>query len=255
MKEATIGSERDGRYVAHLDMLGMSQLAKRNPDLAWSVLCALHIAKEERLRIGIERTDTGEVIVGRLTEFTFSDTIIAFTVADEPADVLSIVLLVTELFSMALHYRVPLRGGIAHGRFMFNFNYNLFAGPALVDAYQLGEDAQWLGICVDSHVADAMTALPAGWLGEVPLIAPWPVPTKSGKSERALAINWPLAHRKNFEVPFPLDAPLFYSPFEPLFGKMEHLPLSVRLKYENTVNFINHYLAPPRESAAASSGA
>ena len=48
----------DNRYVAHFDMLGMSALTKRNPDLAWEKLSALCHARDERLSLGIQRLDT-----------------------------------------------------------------------------------------------------------------------------------------------------------------------------------------------------
>lgn len=84
------------------------------------------------MSLELELTDTGEVVRDRVTSFTFSDTIVAFSFGDTPADLRAIVILVTELFMKALHYSIPLRGGIAHGRFMFNFDHNLFVGPALV---------------------------------------------------------------------------------------------------------------------------
>lgn len=228
------------RYVAHVDMLGMSQLTLNNPDLAWSVLCKLDQAKEERLHMGIELTNTGEMINDRVTTFTFSDTIVAFSKADEPADTVAIVLLITELFYRALHYGIPLRCGIAHGRFVFNFDRNLFVGPALVRACQLGEEAQWLGVRVDEHVASAITDLPQGQSGKSALITEWCLPMRGGEIANAKVVDWVVAHRHDMMMPPKMDLEMFYRPFADLFGPLNALPPSVRAKYENTLRFINN---------------
>lgn len=233
----------DYRYVAHLDMLGMSELAIRDPDLAWAVLSKLSLAKEERLGLQIERLDTHEVIRDRVTSFTFSDTIIVFSRSDESADGHAMILLVTELFTKALHYSVPLRGGIAHGRFMFNLDHNLFAGPALVKAYRLSEEAQWLGIRVDEAVAERAAAIPIRSDRGRNAVITWPVPIKSGESEFSNVIDWVETHRANFLVSAPIAVDAFYGPFRELFGPFGNLPAGVRVKYENTVAFINQRLS------------
>ena len=149
----------NNHFVAHFDMLGMSSLIRRDPELVWQKLSALTTAKQERLSLDIERLDTGEYIQDQVRAFTFSDTIVAFSKSDTDNDALVFVLLTTELFASSLHYCVPLRGGIAHGQFAFNFNLNLFSGPALLDAYELGESSQWLGISLDDSVAEAIDRL------------------------------------------------------------------------------------------------
>ena len=233
----------DLRYVAHLDMLGMSDLAMRNPDLAWEVLSQLTKAKQDRLGLGLQKIDTGEFIQDRITSFTFSDTIIVFSRSDEPADTQAIVLLVTELFSSALHYCIPLRGGIAHGRFMFNLEHNLFAGPALVQAYRLSEEAQWLGLRVDQEVAERSARVPIRSGRGKPAVIPWSTPLKAGEVEDSLVIDWVETHRNNFQVKPPIGVAEFYAPFARLFGPFDALPDAVRTKYENTVVFINDRLS------------
>ena len=233
----------DLRYVAHLDMLGMRELALRDPDGAWRALSGLSQAKDERFRLSFEIVATGEVIENRVTTFTFSDTVVAFSIGDSDADLRAIVILVAEFFCRAMYYRIPLRGGIAHGRFMFNFDRNLFAGPALVHAYLLSEQAQWLGIRVDNHIAVHAKQIPLEASGGYPSIVPWSVPVASGSIEQSHVVDWVVAHRTNFLVKPPFSAPQFYEPFAGFFGPFDSLPDAVRLKYENTVAFINDRFA------------
>jgi hypothetical protein len=172
--------------------------------------------------------------------FTFSDTVIAFSKGDDENDALAMVLLMTELFTYSMHLCVPLRGGIAHGRFAFNLDQNLFSGPALVDAYELGESAQWLGIVLDQYTADAILKSPVGKSPRSKMmVVPWDVPCKDGCIRRQNVVNWPETHRDSYVGPIPLTAECFYAPFQDLFGPYEALRPDVVVKYANTVKFFN----------------
>ena len=232
----------NNHFVAHFDMLGMSSLIRRDPELAWQKLSALSTARQERLSLDIERKDTGEYIQDQIRAFTFSDTIVAFSKSDTDNDALAIIVLTTELFSASLHYCVPLRGGIAFGPFAFNFDLNLFSGPALLKAYELGESSQWLGISLDASVAEAVARLP---IVKSPhgsaTVVEWAVPCKSGCTANRVVVNWPGLLRNNYTGPMPLPVETFYQPFSNLFGPFYSLESSIRAKYECTVDFFNAY--------------
>ncbi len=231
----------DNRFVAHFDMLGMSALTKRDPDLAWKKLSALHCAREKRLSLGIERLDNNELIQDQVRSFMFSDTIIAYSKADSVNDALAIVLLTTEMFTLAsLHYGVPLRGGIAHGRFKSNTELNLFAGPALIDAFELGESSQWLGIVLDECVAETFSQHPYIKSARCKdVVVPWDVPCKGGTRLRQMVVNWPETHRETYRGPVPLTLGAFYQTFAEIFGPIEEQQDSIKAKYANTVAFFN----------------
>jgi hypothetical protein len=235
----------DNRFVAHFDMLGMSALTRRDPDLAWSKLSALSMARQERISLGIERLDTKEYIRDQVLSFTFSDTIVLFSKSDAENDSMAMTIVATELFTRALYYCVPLRGGIAHGRFAFNLDQNLFSGPALLDAYRLGESSQWLGISVDEKVAGEVSRLSIGTStrGKA-MIVNWEVPCKDKTVEKRRVINWLESHRNAYTGPCPVNAETFYKPFSELFGPFDQLGDSVRLKYESTAAFLNAHFEP-----------
>jgi len=52
----------ESRYVAYFDMLGMSQLTVRDPELAWQAISGLNKAQEEILQLEIELQATAETI-------------------------------------------------------------------------------------------------------------------------------------------------------------------------------------------------
>lgn len=235
----------ENHYVAHFDMLGMRSLIKSNPDLAWQKLNDLSIAIDERLLGSIERLDTGKKY--QIKPFIFSDTVIAFTNSDTENDAMAIVCLTADLFARSLNLCVPLRGGISYGLFKFDSNRNLFAGPALLEAYKLGESSQWLGISLDKKVAEVVSKLS---ISKSPqgkdMFVNWDVPIKNEKCENLIenriVLNWPESHRNNYKLSTKLNVETFYQLFSELFGPFENLKESDKVKYENTVSFFNaHY--------------
>lgn len=224
------------RFVAHFDMLGMKQAVVRNADEAWGALSDINEAKKRIYQISFEIKDRNQIVENRVRTFFFSDTVIIFTLSDEPEDLYAILILSSELFSNSLHRCVPLRGGIAHGKFYFNLEEGLFLGKPLVSSYQIGERAQWMGIVVDQFIAEMAKPYPIG-----KEIIQWDVPQKDNGIKKEYVLNWPWIFRNNFTVkPVTLDA--FYEAFEPLFGPYVDLPESAKIKYRNTLNFINSML-------------
>ena len=232
----------DERFVGFFDMLGMSKLSLRNPDVAWGALSDFADAKDRILNLEIQILSSKEVIRDRVRAFMFSDSIVVFTKSNQLADTYAIVILCSELFSIALRACVPLRGAIAHGRFLFNIEQNLFVGPPLVNAYRLSEDAQWLGIRVDKVVTQKANAIPLLSERNKPVIIDWEVPTKSGGWVKSAVIDWVETHRNNFKVEPPITIQQFYEAFIPMFGPYNELSIPVQNKYENTVAFINERL-------------
>lgn len=232
----------DYRYVAHFDMLGMSELTQRDPDLAWAVLSKLTQAKHEILGLSIGLRSTREIISDRVYALTFSDTILLFSLADTPVDTQAMLVIAAELFSRALHYSIPLRGGIAHGRFIFNLDENLFAGPPLVAAYHMSESSQWLGIRLDSATAQRAREIPVQSQRGKSAIIDWPVLLKDGTARPVPVVDWIETHRHNFTVQGPIPTEQFYQGFVQLFGPLKDLPELARRKWEITTQFVNERL-------------
>jgi hypothetical protein len=228
------------RFVAHFDMLGMKQAILRNVDEAWGALSDINEARKRIYKISLEIKGSTKVVADRVRTFFFSDTVIIFTLSDEPEDLYAILVLSSELFSNSLHRCVPLRGGIAYGEFFFNLEESLFLGKPLVEAHIIGECAQWIGIVVDQFVAEMAKHYP---IGEE--IIQWDVPQKDNGIKKEFVLNWPWIFRDNFTVkPVTIDA--FYEAFKPLFGPYDDLRESDKIKYRNTVTFINSMLNNPQ---------
>ncbi len=151
------------------------------------------------------------------------------------------IVLVVEILHKALCRCVPVRAGLSLGRFFFNIPRSMYSGPALIEAYRVGESAQWLGIVLAESVRERAISL--GMMsGRSKVIVQWPLPLKKGSELRSV-VNWPAVVAHDLKVTPPLSVPQFYQAFERTFGPFALLGPDVQAKYENTVMFMNEQLA------------
>lgn len=237
--------EDNKRYVAHFDILGFKSATLRNPDEAWGALSDLRGCMDKALGTAISISSLNQKISDRIMAYIFSDTVLIFTLSDTLADFAAMLTLNSHFFADALVKRIPLRGGIAYGDFFYNPHLHLFCGIPFVNAYALGEEAQWSGIIVDDavaeHYATKYNTLNLTSDGK-PVIVQYDVPMKSNEIKRSWVINWPIIFMPRFTKRPPISLNDYYAAFESLFGPYDNLCQSVKAKYENTVNFINSSL-------------
>lgn len=227
------------RFVAHIDVLGMSALVAKNAELAWRLLSSLVEARNDVHQTEITFLDTTERIAApsQVHAVTFSDTIVLFSKGNSLTDLRLIVIMTTELLNNALHLCVPIRAGIAVGTFFFNLEESMYAGPALIEAYHLGEEAQWSGI-VASEKVHRRAADCKFQSGSSDVVVRSNIPIEGGTRD-GYAINWPAIMRSNIDAPLPVTAEQIYGGFAQYFGPYASLPPKVQSKYVHTAKFIN----------------
>lgn len=232
------------RYIAHFDILGFRSAVFRDMDEAWGALSDLRRAMDQGDAREYQIAPTREYVARHVRTFIFSDTVVAFTASDQYQDLLAILVAAGELFKDGLAKCVPLRGAIAFGDFRYDLDLNLFAGPALIDAYQTGERAQWLGVAVTDEVASRYLAQVEPRLGirteagEL-LLRRWDVPLYNGTSEARWVLNWPAIYYHNFTAGAAVTLEQWYAAFLRMFGPFDALPADARAKHHNTVAFVN----------------
>jgi hypothetical protein len=231
------------RFVAHIDILGMRAMVRRDPEMAWKVLSGLadvrdHIGKLQLTHISSARQ---QMLAESVFSVMFSDTILLFTKTESDNDLEALLIAAAEILHKAMCNYVPVRIGVAGGQFFFNIEDSLYSGPALIEAYEIGEAAQWLGV-VTTH-AVYQQAIHANFKsGTKDVIVPFNIPTKHGVVP-GYALNWVASFKHDFKVKPPISTELFYSQFEHAFGPLYELPERERMKYVNTTNFINEHLS------------
>jgi hypothetical protein len=217
----------------------MRTLTTRDHREAWEMLSALEIAltRSKGVTIVSEKSEDSIHITEMVKSVAFSDTIILYSNADSPRDFLAIFTAVVNLFSKALHLRVPIRIGLSKGIFYADEQRSMYAGPALIEAFDIGEASQWLGIVLSASVAkDAFSQNLRK--GTSNIVVDWDVPTKTGTVKASVA-NWPVALGDSFKIEPPLTPQQLYHIFEDYYGPFSTLRESDASKYINTVNFIN----------------
>jgi hypothetical protein len=227
------------RFVAHIDVLGMSALVGKDPELAWNLLGRLVEARKDAHSTSLTFLDTAETVATPelVQAVTFSDTIVLFSRGATLNDLRTILVMATQLLSRALHLCVPVRVGIAVGTFFFNLDESMYAGPALIEAYHLGESAQWIGIVTSQEVfRRASEAKLQSGASNVVSQADIPI---DGGTTPGYVINWPVILRDSIAAPLPVTAEQVYQGFSQYFGAFEALDPRTRQKYQNTAAFIN----------------
>lgn len=236
-------ADRHLRFVAHIDILGMSAIMEKDADEAWTLLSDLIDLRDEvgNFKIKFLHSNEQVIVSEAIHTVTFSDTVMLFTNGDSDTELRCMIVLVTEMLNKAMFRCVPVRAGLSYGKFFFNIDKSMYAGPALIEAYRVGESAQWLGICLSESVREKATMLKM-MSGRSNVIVEWPVPLKA-VTERRSVVNWPALIAHNLKVKPPVSVAQFYQAFERSFGPFAQLPAEVQAKYENTVKFMNEQLA------------
>lgn len=230
------------RFVAHVDILGMRAMVRRNAEMAWNVLSGLANVRDHlsQLELNYLETSRREMLAQRVFTVMFSDTIVLFTKTEQDDDLQAILIAVGELLHKAMLSLVPVRIGVSGGQFFFNIEDSMYAGPALIDAYELGESAQWIGVITTEDIFRRAQAARLK-TGVEDVVVPASIPTRQGPVP-GYALNWVAAYRHDFKVPPPISVDLFYSQFEHAFGPFASLSEREQRKYVNTTEFINEYL-------------
>jgi hypothetical protein len=249
----------ESRFVAYFDMLGFKEAIRADLDEAWGALGDLRVSMEDALHLFSETTHSTIIIPNsvRTQATNFSDSVLIFSYGDTSQDLHTILIESAHLFAKALKRCVPLRGGISLGHFRFNFDKWLFCGPALVRAYEMGEEAVWSGIVVDDAVADKYRQDPIRSHNRS-AIRRWAlrVRKKNGRTatEDRWVLDWPLVYAESFTGAPPISVGDYSKPFDRLFhSSYPAWPKHIQEIYDNTVAFVNDGLStlarehtPPR---------
>ena len=238
-------------YVAYFDMLGFKSAVLKNVDKACLALTFIRGAIDSQTHAVLIKPrkpskimllpDFREKIFAlkHVRPYIFSDSILMFTLDDEPDDLISLLIVASKLFQELLVFKVPLRGGIAHGEFFVNEAAHTFCGVPLVRAYELGEKSKWIGLIIDDEVADHYFDSLHEGVRESDSLIEWDVPLKDGGKRKLWVFNWPPDMKYRREPP--ITEYQLYSVFKEMFvTEFDMLPSEIQDIYRNTAEFINY---------------
>lgn len=132
------------RWFCYLDLLGFTNLVGSREAGAVIELYEDAISK-------LEAGASAKRTLG-LSYSWFSDTFIIFTRSDSPEEFSWLEQAGRLFFQRLILAAIPARGAISHGKLYSNLEKNIFVGEALIEAYEYGEDQDWIGLLLTPSV-------------------------------------------------------------------------------------------------------
>jgi hypothetical protein len=263
MRSAGNGDMNDRRLVLFVDILGFKALVRSVPlpELVerfngvfaseWSASARLSIRRgikrRESATAAAENARSRETLtaIAKDTGFSthvMSDSLVIYSApttlpsAEGRRQLANLVVFARVLALRLFEKALFARGAIVYGDFHADESESLYLGAALVDAYELSNAQEWIGIVLSDSVSKAMDELVTVAGQQTPserVVRPgwdlcrYEVPLKSGPRE-AWVVNWVSAF--NFGGPMCDD----------FFAKFITGDPNVDVKYQNTLKFMKH---------------
>lgn len=253
-------TEQQNGIVAILDALGAASYSDAEVERFMQ-------SRENVLRILNEKIEVihGSIESGRITTFTFNDTILLVLKCEthEPNlyDIVSFSLLIGKFLVDSMQHGILFRGSISIGSFYMNESANTVMGQAVTDAAAWYDKADWIGIHATPHATIVIQQwieystkkmdkpihekFPPRIFADIvsDLMIDYDVPLNDVKTVRVKAVNWP---KFNF------------SPEEEPKGKllkflaMHRIPRGTESKYYNTITFIDQAVKEEKKKKSSS---
>ena len=207
MSESSNWKVTTKRYVAFLDILGFKDYVLRHS--------LGNVYSRLRTLNGFLPTDEEqdyETDIEKRIKFTiFSDSIFIFSKDDTFVNLRHFLSYVKRVMRMALRKEIPLKGAIAYGNIVVDDEQNLFCGQPIIDAYQLEEDLQYMGVVIHhtfeeeyDKLSDTQYIKISDWIKEVP------TPFKYGKRAH-YNLDYRIAGAKTYDFSKYIEYQRYYS--------------------------------------------
>jgi hypothetical protein len=214
------------RWLAYLDILGFARLLEEQGEL---VAISVYEMCLEEIQSNAQRYP-------KLGFAYFSDTFLIYAPDDSKESLAAIEQSARWFFNILLLKHVPFRGALACGEFLADRSNNVFIGKALVEASRVGGKYNWIGFAV--------------------------APSAASRFEE---LNLPMKERLNYrewEIPFEIKGSkhpetekgyaYLIGASSPVNGANQFIEVltdmaktienpEVRVKYENTIEFLDKF--------------
>ncbi len=137
------------RWVCYLDLLGFTELVKKKD---WfSVASCYDKAIENCTR------DFG--FLPEVEKTWFSDTFLFYSVDSTGSSFAAIEATTRWFIYWLIYWGIPVRGAMSCGDFYADKANNIFFGPALIEAYQYGDNQDWIGFVLSPSAVKQMATI------------------------------------------------------------------------------------------------
>ena len=184
----------------------------------------------------------GDMDANRVSVFTFNDTVlVVYRTAKAPSDrdVKGFCSLLRKFIVDSLAEGILFRGALSIGAFHADRKTNTVMGPAITDAANWYNQADWVGVMATPQATLQIRSLVAqSNPGLDHLIIDYAVPLKAQRPQPLMAVNWPKAfYVKGIRPLAPSENPKAKCL---AFLSGHGVPMGTEAKYFNTVAFFDH---------------
>ena len=213
------------RWLAYFDLLGMRDLIRRRQ---MAQVFDAYATATEKLSAWRKRHP-------KVFQTWFSDTFIVYTNNDSALSFRAIDAVTRWFVFSLIRSHVPVRGALACGAFYADARSRIYFGEALLEAYEWGENQDWIGYVLAPSAAarlDAVGLPPLQRLNYRAHDIPFKKPPEGG-SESAVACllgNW---------IQTSTGGNFLMRPLQQMYERQSDK--RVRAKYERTIAFLKQY--------------
>lgn len=212
-------------WIAHFDVLGFKNLLENEGgSLVIEVLKSQIDEVIEQLKSDISSFED------KIDYLFFADTFVIYSKSEKLNEYPALISVSKKFISRCIYKKLPVRGAISYGDVVFGHENKVLMGKAFLESHIYGEDQNWLGLVLTPSASkelekNGLYPIRHGFINK-------DVPLRNLKdaSEYVYAYKF-INGSTNFKCPL----------LSPLSEMMGRAPESQKIKYENTIKFINKY--------------
>ncbi|MDF1643526.1 MAG: hypothetical protein P1U80_05020 [Pseudomonadales bacterium] len=215
-------------WIAHFDILGFKSLLEN--DGGSVVIEVLKSQFDDAL--ATLSTDISRDFEEDIDYLFFADTFVIYTKSEKIREYPALISVSKRFISKCLSMRLPIRGAVSYGDVVFGYDYKVLMGKAFLESHEYGEDQNWLGLILTPSATAELQKNELDPERHGFVSSDIPLRNLCGHSDSVFAYRF-IDGATSFKCPL-----LF-----PLNDMMSRAPESQKIKYRNTIEFINKHYA------------
>lgn len=213
-------------WIAHFDILGFKYIISKD-----SEYLTLEIVKSTISEVLKELNDDISTFNENVDYLCYADTFIIYSKSEKVNDYPGFIRVSKNFIHKCIYKRLPIRGAVSFGEITFGHQKKIIMGRAFLESYDYGEDQNWLGLILTPSAslklkAEGLEPIRHGFVNQ-----DIPLRKHSIFDDRVYAYCF-INGSTNYECVL-----------LPALREMMHFaPIKEKVKYENTIKFIEkHY--------------
>ena len=211
-------------WVAHFDILGFkSLLTDANDEFS------LYSLKNTLNEVISSFTELNEHFFENIEYCFYSDTFVIYSKTSEDSDYLALMLFSKNFIRSCIQNKIPIRGAISFGELIIGYDQRVLMGKAFLESYTYGEDQNWIGLILTPSATQQLKKNDL-------------CPSRQGFINRDIPMR--KCSVSDIYAYFFINGSTSFecTLLSPLKEMMSASKESEKVKYENTIAFINkHY--------------